>query len=121
MANDNLGYIFGIILLLAAPLYIARLIAIKTNRDPIMRKYRPGTPAYAAFQKLQDPRRFAISVIISVIVMLAAAGFAVYEARAILHSHASSPHYILISNTIAAIAAFALALVVGYYVLIRKR
>lgn len=119
MAGENESFILSIGLLLAAVLFIARLMAIKLNCDPIMRRYKPGTPQYNAYRKLVRPRRFTISLGVSLLVVFILASYVISTGYTLVRANTPSSHYILIFGPIAAVVIFIVALSVGYYMLIK--
>lgn len=120
MAGENVSFILSIGLLLVALLFIVRLWAIKTNHDPVMRKYKPGTPVYEAYRKLASPRKFTFLLTTSIIAAILLAAYAASTARNLLNTNTPASHYMLIFGPIAAIVIFAVALVSGYFMLVRK-
>lgn len=120
MITTNAGFVIGIALILPVLFFIVRMIAIKTGKDPIMRKYKPGTPVYESYQRLRNPRRFAATLTISILVLLLLSTYVVIKAHRLAEANTPSSHYVLIFGLISAITIFVVSLVVGYNMLIKK-
>jgi len=107
MKSTGEAYIISIGLMLSAMLFIARIIAIKLNCDPLMKKYKPGSPQYAGYRKISRPRTFATMLVVSIAAFLLFGMYALLTTIRLLHEHTPSAHYMLIFGPVSAIAAFA--------------
>ena len=109
----------GVGLLLAAILLLVRLIAIKAGWDPIARRYKPGTPAHAAFDKLLKPRRYVITLTLALLGTLAIAAFLAINVFSLLNAHTASSTGTLVAGVAVAFLMFVTLLVIGYNLLIK--
>jgi len=121
MENLNQTFVIASALLLASVLLPARLVAIKFNRDPVLKRYKPDSPEFMAYMKFRaNSRRFNISLIGSVLVTLLLAIYVIHEAAILARSNTASARQTLIFAPIASIFLFIMAIVVIYNLLIKK-
>jgi ABC-type Fe3+ transport system permease subunit len=113
-------HITSIGLLLVALLFIVRLVAIKMNRNPIMKRYKPDTPKFRVYQKLRSPQRFKITLTIAIIATILLAILVTLSTLRLIHENSSFYHYMLVFGPMSDIAIFALAIGVSYIVMTKK-
>ena len=121
MENLNQTFVIATALLLASILLPARLIAMKLNRDPISKRYKPDTPEYKAYVKFRaDSHKFNISLVGSVLVTLLLAVYVIREAGILAHSNTTSARQTLIFAPIASIFLLIVAIVIIYNLFLKK-
>jgi len=121
MKSSDEAFIISIGLALITMLFIARVIAIKLNRDPLMKKYKPGSPEYAVYQRLVRPRRFITVLAASILAFMLFGAYALATAIRLSHEHTPSAHYMLIFGPVSATAIFIVGMVVVYNMIIKKQ
>lgn len=120
MGSLDENFIFAIVLLLGAVLYAARLVAIKTNHDPIMRRTKLGTPEREVYQKYMHSRRFTVTLAVSVAMIPLSLAYIIYAMHMLLREGTPSAHYMLIFGPISATITFVIAIWLMYYLIIKK-
>jgi hypothetical protein len=118
MAPYTVTYILVIGLLVGLLVVVARLIAIKFGKDPIMRRLDPKSSEYAAHKKLQQSRRFTVALFAALLGLLAVAVLVVLETRAIVKLDTPESRSLLFFGPAVAIIGLALSFWLAYYQLI---
>jgi hypothetical protein len=90
------------------------------RRDPIMNRYKPGTPTYEALAKLASPPRFAVMLICSILFTAALADFVIHDIQSYMAAGTSDAHFILWFGPIVALGILGTAFVVAYLLFLKN-
>jgi hypothetical protein len=100
---------------------MVRLIAIKLDIDPILRRqYKPGSPGWESAKRLVTTRRFVASILLFATLLVLFSAYAVHTALNLAHQHTADSHFMLIFGPVFAVVLFVAIFAVLYGMLVRK-
>jgi NADH:ubiquinone oxidoreductase subunit 3 (subunit A) len=117
MGNLDANYLFGVMLVIIGLHYTGSLLYTRVRRESITKKYKPGVPGNEKHQSRLGIRRLVISIVITLLLIVNL----IFDVRAIVHAHARSERYTLISVPIASVILFSVIYIVLYYMFKKKQ
>ncbi len=109
MPNKNEYFIFSILALLSAMLYVANMMYFRAKHKTIIGKtYKAGTREYEKLSKLSSSLGVTVAAIV-ILLLIVNLGFSIAAIK--------SDSYILLSGLVAGILSFAVLVTVGYKML----
>jgi hypothetical protein len=114
--NLSSNYMFSVFLMLAGLSYTGNLIYTRLKRKEILKKHKPGTTYYEHYQRLLSSRYLAISVTITLLLI----ANTINDVRTIVHLHALSESFTLISRAVVSTIIFSF-IYITIYIMARRR